>query len=71
MQNFRRSFTKTENLIVNAEGGYGNKGLLEVADWMEANGHDKDRQTRARAMQAKRDQGLKVIGPTVLTIPAW
>lgn len=51
----QKTFTKTENLIVNAEGGY-NKGLLEVADWMEANGHDKTG-ARARAMQAKRDQG--------------
>lgn len=51
----QKTFTKTENLIVHSDGGY-NKGLSDVADWMEANGHDKVG-ARARAMQEKLDQG--------------
>lgn len=48
-------FEKTTNLIVNTDGGYG-KGLLEVADWMDANGFSHTA-NRARAMQAKLDDG--------------
>lgn len=51
----QQTFTKTENLIVHSDGGYG-KGLSDVADWMEANGHAKVGE-RARAMQLKLDQG--------------
>ena len=51
----QQTFTKTQNLIVHSDGGY-NKSLLDVADWMEANGHAKVG-GRARAMQAKLDQG--------------
>lgn len=63
----QKTFSKTKNLIVHSEGGYG-KNLLEVAEWMEANGHDKAGK-RARAMQAKRDQGLNYWGHGV-TIPS-
>lgn len=48
-------FDKTTNLIVCTDGGYG-KSLLEVADWMDANGFSHVAK-RARAMQAKRDDG--------------
>ena len=51
----QKTFTKTQNLIVHSDGGY-DKGLTDVADWMEANGHSKVG-ARARAMQTKLDQG--------------
>jgi site-specific DNA-cytosine methylase len=48
-------FDKTTNLIVHTDGGYG-KSLLEVADWMDANGFSHVA-NRARRMQAKVDDG--------------
>lgn len=46
-------FEETVNLIVHSDGGY-NKSLPEVAEWMDANGHDRTAK-RARSMQAKLD----------------
>lgn len=50
-----KHFSETTNLIVYTDGGYG-KTLLDVADWMDANGFEHVAK-RARAMQSKRDDG--------------